>query len=142
MRGFTLIELVIIIATLGVLSSVAIPRIDTMIETSRVNTTRVEMARLKEALVGNTTLSSGGRPIDRGYLGDVGELPPTLAGLVSRPPGVPAWDPYLRSGWNGPYVDSTGGRYLEDAWGDDYDYDPVARTITSTGSGAPIELGF
>lgn len=135
-------ELLVVVAVLGVLSAVVIPRLGGVIEDSRTAATREEMQRLRAAITGDAALASGGRLSSPGYAGDVGALPPDLEALVTRPPAVDAWDPYAASGWHGPYVDSTGGDFLKDAWGSDYDYDPLARTITSSGSGSDIVLGF
>ena len=131
-----------VIVLAGILSAVAIPKIATIAESSRAAATREEMQRLKRGIVGDPELASGGRASSRGYAGDVGAVPPDLAALVARPAGVSSWNPYTRSGWHGPYVDPTGGDYLTDAWGAGYQYDPVARTITSIGSGSALVLGF
>jgi general secretion pathway protein G len=140
--GFTLVELVLIIVVLGILAVVAIPKIGDIITGSKTNATKEEMSRLKGGIMGNSSVTSGGRLSDRGYRGDVGSFPPNLTGLVNKPGGVAAWNPYTRLGWNGPYIDSTGGEYLKDAWGTAYVYDSTARTITSTGSGSNIIVGF
>jgi len=140
--GFTLIELVIIIVVLGVVAAVAIPRIGDIITGSKTNATKEEMMRLKSAIMGNPAVTSGGRFSDRGYRGDVGGFPPNLTALVTKPGGVAAWNPYTRLGWHGPYIDSTDGDYLRDAWGVAYAYDSAARTITSTGSGTNIVITF
>ncbi|MCI0406150.1 MAG: type II secretion system protein GspG, partial [candidate division Zixibacteria bacterium] len=123
-------------------AAVAIPKIGDIITGSKTNATKEEMMRLKTAIVGNSSVTSGGRPSDRGYRGDVGSFPPNLTGLVARPGGVSAWNPYTRLGWHGPYIDSTGGEYLLDAWGAAYLYDSTARTLTSTGSGTNIVITF
>jgi len=140
--GFTLVELVLIIVVLGIVAAVAIPKIGDIITGSKTNATKEEMMRLKTAIVGNSAVTSGGRPTDRGYRGDVGSFPPNLTGLAARPGGIVVWNPYTRLGWHGPYIDSTGGEYLKDAWGAAYVYDSTARTITSTGSGTNIVLNF
>lgn len=140
--GFTLVELVLIIVVLGVVAAVAIPKIGDLITGSKTNATKEEMMRLKAAIMGNPAATSGGRFSDRGYRGDVGSFPPNLTGLVTRPGGVAVWNPYTRLGWHGPYIDSTGGEYLQDAWRVNYVYDSTARTITSTGSGTNIVINF
>ena len=140
--GFTLVELVIIIVVLGVMAAVAIPKIGDIINGSKTNATKEEMMRLKAAIMGNSAATSGGRPSDRGYRGDVRSFPPNLTGLAAKPAAVTAWNPYTRLGWHGPYIDSTGGDYLKDAWGTAYAYDSTARTITSTGSGSSIVTKF
>lgn len=140
--GFTLVELVIILIVLGIVAAVAIPKIGNMIDSSKTVATKQEMQRLKEAIVGNPSVAAAGRFSDRGYRGDVKSFPTNLASLVTKPGGVAAWNPYTKLGWNGPYVDSTEGDYLKDAWGVNYVYDSTARTITSTGSGSNIVINF
>ncbi len=140
--GFTLIELVIIIVVLGIVAAVAIPKIGNVIAGSKTTATKEEMQRLKRAIMGNAEVTSGGKFSDRGYRGDVGSFPPNLNSLVVRPGAVATWNPYTKLGWHGPYIDSTSGDYLKDAWGVNYAYDSTARTITSTGSGSSIVINF
>jgi len=135
-HGFTLIELVIIAVVLGVIASIAIPRIGAIIGTSKTNTTKDEMRRLKIALVG-----SAGDNI-RGYENDVGSLPADLTGLVSIPGGVASWDRFTQTGWNGPYISADDDKYLQDAWGTNYIYSKGSRTLKSVGSGDTLTISF
>lgn len=134
--GFTLIELVMVIIVLGIMAAVAIPVIGSFIASSKETATRAEMQRLARALAGSNSES------DRGFEGDVGRLPSTLADLTAKPASVPTWNAFTHVGWNGPYMDSTNGDYLKDAWGQDYVYDTLARTLESTGSGSSITINF
>jgi Tfp pilus assembly major pilin PilA len=140
--GFTLVELVIIIVTLGILAAVAIPRFSGIAENSKVTATREELHRLKLAVVGNPAAISAGVYTDRGFEGDVGFAPQRLEDLVVKPDTVVSYNKFTRLGWNGPYVDSSGGDYLTDAWGVGYLYDPAQRRIASVGGGDTIAVSF
>lgn len=135
--GFTLIELAIIIVILGVIATVGIPVMGNMINASKASATGEELQTLKIAIVGK----SGSRSV-RGYENDVGAPPPGLQGLFVKPAGVSDWNKFTRIGWNGPYIDGDNGGYLKDAWGVDYVYNSVDRTIKSVGGRDTITVVF
>jgi prepilin-type N-terminal cleavage/methylation domain-containing protein len=141
-RGFTLIELVIIIVVLGIVAAVAIPKFGSLTENARINATKEEMLTLKKAIVGDPRVTAGGRYINRGFEGDVGHPPANLTELAVKPDSLAAYDKFTRIGWNGPYIDSAGQEYMNDAWGNAYVYDRVARTITATGTTPNIVISF
>jgi len=142
-RGFTLIELVIIIVILGIIAAVAVPKFSDIINSSKINATKQEMDALKKAMVGNPAVVAGGEYIDRGFEGDVGFLPSRLVDLVVIPDSITAYDRLTRLGWNGPYIDSSGGDFALDAWGNSYVYLPGNRRLVSTGGGADsINVSF
>lgn len=141
-HGFTLVELVIIIVVLGIVAAVAIPKYGNFTEGAKTNATKSELEIIKKAIVGNPQIVSGGEYIDRGFEGDVGFTPSRLEDLIAKPDSISAYDKFTRQGWNGPYLDSTGGEYLNDSWATPYVYDPAARTITSAGSTPNIVVSF
>lgn len=125
-----------VILILGIMAGVAIPVIGNMIASSKTTATKDEMRRLARAIAGSDESS------DRGFQGDVGYAPSALVDLVRKPDSIIAWNPFTHVGWKGPYVDSTGGEYLTDAWGMAYTYSAPGRTIQSDGSGTAITITF
>jgi len=125
-----------VIIVLGIMAAVAIPVIGSFIASSKETATKEEMQQLARALAGSNSES------DRGFEGDVGRLPSALTDLTAKPASVPDWNAFTHVGWNGPYMDSTNGDYLKDAWGQNYVYDTVARTLESIGSGSSITINF
>jgi prepilin-type N-terminal cleavage/methylation domain-containing protein len=130
-RGFTLMEVLVVVVILGVLSSVALRAVQNGIESSRIKETQNEMLNLAHAVAGNPDLYANGLRSDFGYIGDVGTLPGSLDNLITNPGSFTTW--------NGPYV---GGRFAEDAdgfkkdaWGNLYAFSGGI-TISSTGGGS------
>ena len=132
-RGFTLIELVLVIAVIGIITSVATVKMFPSLESSRYEATKTEMQSLAFAIVGNPRIFTDGARSDFGYVGDVGSLPPNLDALVSNP-GYSTWD--------GPYIKSDFGSddFKQDAWEVDYTY--FDTLLRSTGSGSNIDKVF
>ena len=141
-KGFTLIELVIVIVILGIVAGVAIPKFSSLSEQSRVSATKDEMLRLKEAIIGDPRVVGSGEYLSRGFEGDIGYAPSRLIDLAVRPDSIPAYNKITRVGWNGPYIDSSEQNYLKDAWGSLYTYSPASRTITATGTTPNLTVNF
>jgi len=99
-RGFTLIELMVVIVIIGLLSGVIAPNVMQYIAKARVTTAKSQIAIFSSAV--------------RNYYIDTDEYPQSLEDLVSQPSGV--------TGWN------SSGYLLDiaevplDPWKNDYEY--------------------
>lgn len=127
-RGFTLMEMVVVIIIMGIVATVALRSLTSTLETTKVEVTKQEMDQLVYACVGNPGLVASGMRSDFGYVGDIGALPASFDDLVTNP-GYGTW--------NGPYI---GNNFTEsstdfktDAWGQAYTLNGV--TIQSNGGG-------
>jgi len=98
-RGFTLLELLVVVVIIGLLAGIVAPRYFGQVGKSEVNVARAQLDALEKAL-------------DQ-YRLDVGRYPSTelgLKALVERPASEPKWSgPYLRKDvppdpWGKPYV--------------------------------------
>ncbi len=69
-RGFTLVELLVVMAIIAMLLTIAVPRYFRSLERSREAVLKQDLTTLRES-------------IDRFY-GDTGKYPPTLAALVDK----------------------------------------------------------
>lgn len=132
--GFTLIEVVLVILIIGIISGVAVSKLESTIETAQYEQTKQELDRLASAIVGDPAAYGSGSRVDFGYVGDVGALPPSLEALVSNPGGY--------ASWQGPYI-STGKStvdFKQDGWSVNYLLQDTL--IRSTGSGSNIDKVF
>lgn len=107
-RGFTLLELLVVMVIIGLLAAYVGPRYFAQIGKSEVKTARAQITALEKAL--------------EQYRIDVGSYPTTeqgLAALVTRPANVARWDgPYLSKGvpadpWGRSYVYKSPGDHGE-----------------------------
>jgi general secretion pathway protein G len=97
--GFTLLELLVVVAIIGLLAGYVAPRYFGQVGRSEVNAAKAQIDALEKAL-------------DQ-YRLDTGTFPSNELGLnalVQRPPNEPKWNgPYLRKGvpldpWGKPYI--------------------------------------
>jgi general secretion pathway protein G len=100
-RGFTLVEMLVVITIIGLIMGLVGPRVLNYLSESKVKTARIQIQSFASAL-------------DLFYL-DVGRYPSSAEGLVAlvRPTGVVA-------AWNGPYLKGTS--VPNDPWGRPYAY--------------------
>jgi general secretion pathway protein G len=99
--GYTLVELLVVLAILGFLAAIAAPQVFKYLDSSKVSVARTQVESLASA-------------IDLFRL-DVGRYPTGqegLAALVTAPPEI--------QGWSGPYVKKRAS--LIDPWGRTYKY--------------------
>lgn len=98
--GHTLLELLVVIAILGLLASIAAPRLSRYSELGKENALKTQLSTVSAAL--------------RLFREDVGRYPTAtegLSALVSQPAGL--------ADWGGPYLASSA---LRDPWGKDLAY--------------------
>lgn len=100
-RGFSLIELLVVIGIIGLITALVAPQLIGALTTSQVKTTQAQISQLEQAL--------------SAFRLDVGRFPTTdegLDALVQQPPGVLVW--------RGPYLSRR--ELPTDAWGNAFQY--------------------
>lgn len=96
-RGFTLVELLLVLVILALIGGLVLPGIIGKAEGAKVKAAASQVSRLSMAV--------------ESYYLDTGATPESLDQLVEEPGSV--------GGWNGPYVKASS---LKDPWGRDYEY--------------------
>ena len=129
-RGFTLLELMVVMVIIGLLASYVAPRYFSQVGKSEMRVARAQIDAFEKAL-------------DQ-FRADASRYPSTeegLAALVKRPAGAARWDgPYLKRQVP---LDPWGRPYLYKAPGDHGDFDIVSlgRDGMPGGSGEAADLG-
>jgi len=117
--GFTLLEIMIVVAVMGLLSAVAVPSFMSARETSRQNRVRKDLQTIAgavELLIWDTAQYPGGLVPDQVDDREILDLNLPIAGLMTNA-GLFSKD------WNGPYVK----KIPIDPWGQNYFFDPDYR---------------
>lgn len=146
-RGFTLIEILMVLMLMSILTTVAVTNISESNDETRFEETVEEMLLIRDAMVGNPSIKTRGVRSDFGYVGDVGSIPSAIADLTTMPGGHTAWTSdnanRINHGWNGPYFKGSlaGADYTRDAWGNAYVYSPLANPPTLVSLGADGAAG-
>jgi general secretion pathway protein G len=97
MRGFTLVELLLVMVILALIGGLVLPGIIGKAESAKAKAAASQVSRLSMAV--------------ESYYLDTGSTPESLELLVTESGDV--------RGWNGPYVKSS---LLKDPWGREYEY--------------------
>ncbi len=100
MRAFTLVEIMLVVAIIGVLAALVIPRISGTSRDARV-------------IAAKTDINSGIKTALDHYEIDMGTYPASLQDLLTRPAKNAAQ-------WHGPYLDPA--LFPKDPWGNSYCY--------------------
>ncbi len=154
-HGFTLIEILMVIALIGILAVATLDLVTDTLNQSRFEATVAKMQQIQNAMIGNIAITENNVRTSFGFLGDVGAIPTASQGilsLISQPsPALPVYavNSTVRFGigWNGPYLNgaNSGSSYTTDGWGNAFVYNPTANppTLVSYGSdGAAGGTGF
>ena len=130
-RGFTLLELLVVMVIIGLLAGFVAPRYFAQVGKSQVKAARAQIDALDKAL--------------EQYRIDVGHLPTSeqgLAALQTQPPGEPNWaGPYLKKEvpndpWGSPYNYGAPGTH-----NNDYDLMSFGKDGRQGGTGENADLG-
>jgi prepilin-type N-terminal cleavage/methylation domain-containing protein len=128
LRGFTLIEFVVVIAIISILAVLVIPLIGTQTKQAKIKATKSEMLDLKEALLSyyEDVYNQEVGPINRrGHIFPraTGNAEIDLSALEYKTSVYPN-NTNIRNRWKGPYIESKAGRYgyARDAWDTPYQY--------------------
>ena len=107
-RGFTLLEMLVVLVIIGLIASLVGPRLFSRVDTSKVQVADTQARMLRGA-------------VETFHL-EVGRLPTVQEGLAVL--STPPTDERAKSRWRGPYLDEA---VPADPWGNPYVYDMPGR---------------
>jgi prepilin-type N-terminal cleavage/methylation domain-containing protein len=142
--GFTLLELVVVMAVMGLMSTMAVDLYTNNTNQSRYDLTKQRLAEIKFAIIGDPMMRVGSQAVLRGFFNDMDRLPRSLDELITE--GASSyclhdnfvvdstkdeaecgaalgytWKIDASGQWEGPYlinIQSSGGTLVfQDAWG-------------------------
>lgn len=102
-RGFTLLEMLVVLVIIGLVAGLVGPRLFAKVDSSKVQTAGVQIKLLRGAV--------------ESLRMDIGSYPTTEQGLEMLT--TPPTDPRLRERWKGPYLDEA---VPQDPWSNPYQY--------------------
>ncbi len=138
-RGFSLIELLMVIALIAILARMGISQFSDFSSDARTAVTNTKMNAIKIAIIGDARFVSAGKNSKQGYEVHCLAVPTALSNLSTQPGSgtcASTYDPFTKRGWRGPYVNSTDSNWDKDAWGTAFNYTSGTRTLKSCGSDA------
>ncbi len=121
-RGFTLLEMLVVLVIIGLIAGLVGPQLMGRVETSKVTTAQTQIRMLKSAL---DTLRL-----------DVGRYPAKEEGLEMLT--VAPKDPRAAARWQGPYLAEA---LPPDPWGNPYQYSPDGNNVILYSYGADGKPG-
>ena len=113
--GFTLVEILLVVAILGILAGVAVQKFSGYTKKANIQAARISIGAIKGA-------------VDR-YEIDNGIYPASLQALITRG---------NESNWNGPYLEDKG---LKDPWGNDFTYSVLENSVKIASPGPDGQAG-
>lgn len=146
-KGFSLLEIVTVLAIIGLMAGALTPMALHLIGSKKAFASRDELQTLKKAIIGDPLATQWGSEATFGYIGDIGSLPRTLRDLyappdLDQPGGIPSYSfnttLKMGSGWRGPYVAeksySSSTESLQDPYKNTYIYDTTVTTDATLGA--------
>ena len=128
------------ILILVILATIGITQFTDFSSNARTAVTMEKLNAFKTAIMGDPHFYAGGEYTKQGYQAHCAAPPTTLSDLVTKPAAgncSTVYDPFLKTGWRGPYVSNADASWEKDAWGTTIEYyvsGPPARTIRSCGA--------
>jgi len=143
-RGFTVIEVLVVIAVIGILVASVLPTLRDSVSQSEVAKAQSEVVQLRKA-VKRLAIDTGAYPKGCGTVetktspetqDETTDLSELVAGLTERPTGAGtncSWADDDTDAWAGPYMEMV----PQDPWGNNYIFDPNYPDQSNTSFSVP-----